>query len=369
MTSPRPVVAVLFGGRSSEHSISCLSAASVLAAIDRNDYDVVAVAIARDGRMFVHSGDPASLAKVGDQLPEVTATGQQVLLSTDPTIRGFVAVDGSALPEALQRVDVVFPVLHGPYGEDGTIQGALEFANLPCVGSGVFASAAAMDKAHMKAMFVAHGLPVGPYEVVSAQQWSTDAEAAMSRIDDLGYPVFVKPSRAGSSIGITKVKSRAELADAIRSAQQHDPKVIIEAALHNMREIECGVLVDAYGIARTSVPAEIVVTGDHEFYDFEAKYLEDSAVLEVPAKLTAEVTARVQAAAVDAFTALECEGFARCDFFVLNSGEVIVNEVNTLPGFTSISMFPRMWQASGMTYPEIVAALLHDALRRGCGLR
>ncbi len=369
MTSTRPVVAVLFGGRSSEHSISCLSAASVLAAIDRDVYEVVAVAIARDGRMFIHSGNPAELATIDGVLPEVHAVGQQVLLTTDPTIRGFVSVDGAALPSAFQRVDVVFPVLHGPYGEDGTIQGALEFANLPCVGSGVFASSAAMDKAHMKAMFVAHGLPVGPFEVVTAQQWSTDKAHVLQRIDSLSYPVFVKPARAGSSIGITKVNSRESLEAAIGEAQTHDPKVIVEAAVGNMREIECGVLVDEAGVPRTSVPAEIIVTGDHEFYDFDAKYLEDSAVLDVPATLDEQTTTRIQQAAVAAFTALECEGFARCDFFVLADGQVIINEVNTLPGFTSISMFPRMWQASGMTYPEIVAALLRDALRRGCGLR
>lgn len=369
VTSSRPVVAVLFGGRSSEHSISCLSAASVLAAIDQADYEVIAIAIARDGRMFVHSGNPASLAKVGDALPEVAAEGRQVLLSTDPTIRGFVSVDGHQLPPQFQSVDVVFPVLHGPYGEDGTIQGALEFANLPCVGSGVFASAAAMDKAHMKAMFVAHGLPVGAFEVISHAQWQSNPEHCIARIDALGYPVFVKPSRAGSSIGISKVHSRDAVAQAIESAQLHDPKVIVEAAVSGMREIECGVLVADSGVPRASVPAEIIVTGAHEFYDFEAKYLEDSAQLQVPADLDAATTARVQTTAIAAFEALECEGFARCDFFVRDNGEVILNEVNTLPGFTSISMFPRMWQATGLTYPEIVATLIRDALRRGCGLR
>ncbi|MEN9711564.1 MAG: hypothetical protein RL441_1556 [Actinomycetota bacterium] len=369
MTSARPVVAVLFGGRSSEHSISCLSAASVLAAIDSAAYEVIAVAISRDGRMFVHSGNPADLAKVGDRLPEVQATGQQVLLSTDPTIRGFVSVDGSTLSAAFTSVDVVFPVLHGPYGEDGTIQGALEFASLPCVGSGVFASAAAMDKAHMKSMFVAHKLPVGPFEVISMAQWKRDANQCLDRIDAMGYPVFVKPSRAGSSIGITKVKSRADLTAAIEAAQAHDPKVIVEASIDGMREIECGVLVDADGIARASLPAEIIVTGAHEFYDFDAKYLEDSAQLVVPAELDSVTTSRVQAAAIAAFESLDCEGFARCDFFVLANGGVIINEVNTLPGFTSISMFPRMWQATGLSYPEIVATLIQDALRRGCGLR
>jgi D-alanine-D-alanine ligase len=226
-----------------------------------------------------------------------------------------------------------------------------------------------MDKAHMKSMFVAHGLPVGPFEVISDAQWQRDASTCIDRVASLGFPVFVKPSRAGSSIGITKVKSRGELRAAIEDARQHDPKVIVEAAVTGMREIECGVLVDDAGIARASLPAEIIVTGDHEFYDFEAKYLEDSAVLQVPADIDAETTKRVQQAAIDAFESLDCEGFARCDFFVLSDGDVIINEVNTLPGFTSISMFPRMWQATGLSYPEIVATLIRDALRRGCGLR
>ena len=255
VTTSRPVVAVLFGGRSSEHSISCLSAASVLAAIDRADYDVVAVAIARDGRMFVHSGDTSLLAKNGDVLPEVLPTGQQVVLSTDPSIRGFVSTDGSQLPSLYQSVDVVFPVLHGPYGEDGTIQGALEFAQLPCVGSGVFASAAAMDKTHMKAMFVAHGLPVGAFEVVTSTQWHQSPDACRERIDALGFPVFVKPARAGSSIGISKVHSGDGVAAAMAAAQAHDPKVIVEAAISGAREIECGVLVDGTGVPRASVPS------------------------------------------------------------------------------------------------------------------
>jgi len=221
----------------------------------------------------------------------------------------------------------------------------------------------------MKSMFVAHGLPVGDYEVITDREWRNDRDDAIARAASLTFPVFVKPCRAGSSIGITKVPDAHGLAHAIEAARQHDPKVIVEAAVSGMREIECGVLVDADGNRRTSVPAEIIVHGEHEFYDFAAKYLEDSAELKVPAVISPAAVANVQAAAVAAFDALACEGFARCDFFLLADDSVIINEVNTLPGFTSISMFPRMWQATGLTYPEIVESLLADAVRRGAGLR
>jgi D-alanine-D-alanine ligase len=368
MSSSKFTVAVVFGGRSSEHSISCISAASVLSAIDREAFEVVAVGITRTGQWFIHSGNPDSLRVAEGNLPEIAAEGRQVLLSTDPNIRGFIAVDGLPLPEAFTSVDVVFPVLHGPFGEDGTIQGALEFAGLPCVGSGVFASAAAMDKAHMKAMLTSHAIPVGPYVVVTDREWNSSAEQCIDRIAKLNFPVFVKPARAGSSIGITKVSTRAEVAAAVEVARQHDPKVIVEAGFEGMREIECGVLVDPQGNPQTSVPAEIIVHG-HDFYDFEAKYLEDSAELKVPAQLDEATVQKVKSLAIDAFNALDCEGFARCDFFVMPDGSVIINEVNTLPGFTPISMFPRMWQVTGMSYPAIVDALLRDGLRRGSGLR
>jgi D-alanine-D-alanine ligase len=362
------VVAILFGGRSSEHAISCVSAAGVLSAIDRYKYDVIAVGITKAGAWYAFDGEPDSLRIHDGVLPEVKATGTQVRMSLDPSIRGFVAVDGSELPQAFRQVDVVFPVMHGPYGEDGTIQGALEFADVACVGSGVFASAAAMDKAHMKAMFAANRLPIGPFEVITNTQWINAKDESLARIAKLGLPVFVKPTRAGSSLGVIKVKSADALAAAIDEARTHDPKVIVEAAIENAREIECGVLVRD-GIPQTSVTAEIIVHGQHEFYDFEAKYLEDSADLVVPADLPKDVESEVQALAIKAFEALDCEGFARCDFFVRENGEVILNEVNTLPGFTPISMFPRMWQASGLSYAEIIDTLIVDALRHGTGLR
>ena len=323
--------------------------------INREKYEPVPIRIEKDGAWSFPRQEPAA-SNVAEAIAQARAAQRDASTTMDPAL-GALALD------------VVFPVLHGPYGEDGTIQGALEFAQLPCVGSGVFASAAAMDKTHMKAMFVAHGLPVGAFEVVTSTQWHQSPDACRERIDALGYPVFVKPARAGSSIGISKVHSREGIAAAMAAAQAHDPKVIVEAAISGAREIECGVLVDGSGVPRASVPAEIIVTGAHEFYDFEAKYLEDSAELQVPAQIDEATTAQVQAVAIAAFEALECEGFARCDFFVRENGEVIMNEVNTLPGFTSISMFPRMWQASGMIYADIVATLIRDALRRGCGLR
>jgi D-alanine-D-alanine ligase len=220
----------------------------------------------------------------------------------------------------------------------------------------------------MKAMLSAHQLPIGDFVVISDALWRTDKAAALESAASMGFPVFVKPTRAGSSLGVVKVKAASELEAAITQARLHDPKVIVEAAISGMREVECGVLVRD-GIAQASVPAEIIVSGNHEFYDFEAKYLEDSAELRVPADLPADVVGDVQKLAIDAFNALDCEGFARCDFFVLQNGEVIVNEVNTLPGFTPISMFPRMWQATGLSYPEIIDALIVDAMRRGTGLR
>lgn len=366
MSNQKPVVAIVFGGTSGEHSISCLSAASVLKALDHQKYEVIAVGITKQGEWYVHSADASSIA--GETLPVVKAEGVRVVLSSDLTIRGFVAVDGSKLPEKYQKVDVIFPVLHGPGGEDGTIQGAIELAGIACVGSGVFASAASMDKQHMKALFDVYGLPNSKSVTVGLREWQTNKSKAIDAISELGFPLFIKPARAGSSLGVAKVSSKDGIEAAVVEAQKHDPKIIAEEAIGDMREIECGVLV-VDGVAKTSVPAEIVVKGNHDFYDFEAKYLDDSADLIVPAEIPTEVLLEVQKKAVQAFNALGCEGFARCDFFVKSNGQVLINEINTLPGFTSISMFPRMWQATGLTYPEIVDVLISDALRRGAGLR
>jgi len=361
-------VAVVFGGRSSEHAISCISAGSVLAALDRDRYEVVPIGITPEGRWVVERDEPERLRITDGQLPEVDPSGVHVLLPGDPTHRGLVVREGAQAAEALADVDVVFPVLHGPWGEDGTIQGLLELAGIPYVGSGVFASAAAMDKGHMKAVLAAAGLEVGPYELITARQWQDDPAAVLDRLGSLAMPVFVKPARAGSSVGITRVTDPSRLAGAIDAARAHDPRVIVEQGFLGIREIECGVL-DGPAGPQASACAEIVVREGHDFYDFDAKYLDDAVDLIVPADLPEGVEADVRAGAVAAFEALTCEGLARVDFFVTADGRAVVNEVNTMPGFTSISMFPRMWQASGMTYPQLVDRLVSDALRRGTGLR
>ncbi len=296
-------------------------------------------------------------------------SGQDVALSADPGRPGLRVSAAGDVPDVLREVDVVFPVLHGPWGEDGTLQGLLELAGIPYVGSGVFASAAAMDKGHMKALFGAAGLAQARYEVLDDRSWRRHRAAALARVRELGRPVFVKPARAGSSVGITRVGASHDLEEAVELARGHDRRVVVEAAVSDAREIEVGVLTDEHGAPMVSVCAEIIVRGGHEFYDFEAKYLEDAADLAVPAELSAEAVEAVQQVAVRAFEALGCEGLARCDVFLRADGEVLVNEVNTMPGFTPISMFPRVWQASGMPYPRLVDHLLQDALRRGTGLR
>ncbi|HET7899697.1 MAG TPA: D-alanine--D-alanine ligase family protein [Candidatus Nanopelagicales bacterium] len=362
-------VAVVFGGRSSEHAISCVSAGSVLRALDRERYDVVPVGVTPDGRWVLEADEPDRLAITDGKLPEVDAGGTSIVLAADPTRPDLEVHEANQVPESLGTVDVVFPVLHGPFGEDGTIQGLLEMAGVPYVGSGVLASAVAMDKGAMKTVFAQAGLEQAPYVVITDRDWRRRRDESLARVAELGLPVFVKPARAGSSLGITKVRSAAAIVAAIEEARRHDPRVVVEASVEGAREVECGVLVDADGEPRASVCAEIVVHGEHEFYDFEAKYLDDAADLVVPADLAPEVAARVQELAVLAFDALGCEGLARCDFFVLPDGRVLVNEVNTMPGFTSISMFPRVWAESGVDYPALVDRLVADALRRGTGLR
>lgn len=357
--SPRTRIAVVYGGRSSEHSISCISAGAIRRALDPNRYDVVPIGITRDGGWYLQRTDPAELRIIDGVLPEVSAGAEPVTFHSDPT----------RLDELIGRIDVVFPVLHGPYGEDGTVQGLFELAGIPYVGSGVLSSAVAMDKGYMKALFASAGLGVGPYAVITDHQWRTDQAGCRARIAELGFPIFVKPARAGSSQGITKVHDISELDAAIAEAREHDPRLVIEAGIENVREIECAVMVDADGIPRASRCAEIIVRSGHEFYDFAAKYLEDAADLVVPAEIPADVEARMRELAIVAFESLGCEGLARVDFFLLPDGSVVVNEVNTMPGFTPISMFPRMWQESGIGYEQLVDALVADALRRGTGLR
>lgn len=359
-------VAVVFGGRSTEHSISCISAGSVLRAIDRDRFDVVPIGIAPDGRWVLQADDPDRLAITDGNLPVVADDGAPVRLAAGD---GLVVTEPGQVPRALGEVDVVFPVLHGPWGEDGTIQGLLELAGVPYVGSGVFASAAAMDKGWMKRLFQVAGLGVSPYVVVPGRDWEADRDAVLRAVGALGLPVFVKPARAGSSLGITRVTDPAELVPAIDAARVHDPRVIVEAAVVGAREIECGVLVDSAGEPRASRCAEIRVKGAHEFYSFAAKYLDDDVDLVVPADLPEAVESHVREVALAAFAALGCEGLARVDVFVKPDGQVLVNEVNTMPGFTPISMYPRMWEASGVAYQDLISALIDDAVRRGTGLR
>jgi D-alanine-D-alanine ligase len=361
-------IAVVFGGRSAEHAISCVSAGSVIGALDPDRYEIVRVGITRDGGWVLADPDQR-LAIEGGALPQVTG-GTAVSLVGDPAARGLAVLDpGAAIGPALTGVDVVFPVLHGAYGEDGTIQGLLEMAGLPYVGSGVFASAASMDKEFTKKLLAAAGLPQGDHVVLRDPTGAVCAdpdlldEAARER---LGLPVFVKPSRAGSSIGITKVTDWAQFPEAVATAAAVDPKVVVEASVPG-REIECGVLggVDG-GLPAASLPAEIRLRPGVDWYDFSAKYLDDSVDFDVPADLTPEQTAAVQEASLRAYQAMDCRGLARVDFFLGTgpdgSDRLVINEVNTMPGFTPISMFPRMWAASGVSYPELVDRLVTSAL-------
>ena len=359
-------VAVVFGGRSAEHAISCVSAGSVIGALDPERYEVVPVGIASDGRWVLADGDQR-MAITDGSLPAVTG-GTAVSLVGDPEGRGFAVLEpGAAVGRALTEVDVVFPVLHGTFGEDGTIQGLLEMAGLPYVGSGVFASAASMDKEFTKKLLAAAGLPQGDHVVLRDADGAVCADPGMlseAERDRLGLPVFVKPARAGSSIGITKVTDWAQFPAAVAAEAAVDPKVIIEAAVPG-REIECGVLAGPDGPA-ASLPAEIKLRPGTDWYDFSAKYLDDAVDFDVPADLTPEQTAAVQDAARRAYLALDCRGLARVDFFLGTAPDgsdlLVINEVNTMPGFTPISMFPRMWAASGVTYPELVDRLVASAV-------
>ncbi|MFD4832780.1 D-alanine--D-alanine ligase family protein [Streptomyces uncialis] len=370
----KPRVAVVFGGRSSEHGISVVTAGAVMRAIDRTKYDVLPIGITQDGRWALTADEPDRMAITDRQVPNVDQLAESsegsVVLPVDPNDREVVYTEPGAVPKALGDVDVVFPVLHGPYGEDGTLQGLLELSGTPYVGSGVLASAVGQDKDYMKRVFQSFGLPVGPYLVVRPREWEQDETGARERIAHFaaehGWPLFIKPARAGSSMGITKAGSFEELDEAIEEARRHDPKFLVESLLRG-REIECGVLEFEDG-PRASVPAEIPPVQAHDFYDFEAKYI-DSAAGIIPAPLTPEQTAEIQRLAVAAFEAASCEGLVRADFFLTEDGTFVINEINTMPGFTPISMYPRMWEASGVPYPELVDRLVQAALRRSTGLR
>ena len=369
-SSFRTRIAVVFGGRSGEHSISCATAASVLRALDRERYDVLPVGITRAGRWVLVADDPGPLEIRDGRLPEVPDTGQQVIVPLGGVDHDWQSVDAQGRVTPLGEIDVVLPLLHGPFGEDGTIQGLLELADLRYVGCGVLASAAMMDKHLMKLVFAAAGLAVGPYTVITDLEWRRDRAAALDAAQSLQFPVFVKPARAGSSVGVHKVDRPEELEVAIDKARDHDPKVLVEQGIVG-REIECGVLQGrGTGQPRVSECGEIVVVGGHEFYNFEAKYLdEDSVRITAPADLPRSVSDEVREIAAVAFEAAGCEGLARVDCFVSEDGSVLINEINTMPGFTPFSMYPQAWAASGLSYPELVDELVALALARPLGLR
>ncbi|WP_156688729.1 D-alanine--D-alanine ligase family protein [Mycobacterium sp. Marseille-P9652] len=366
--SSRVRVAVVFGGRSNEHAISCVSAGSILRNLDPGRFDVTAIGITPQGSWVLTDGDPDALAITDRQLPGVTAdSGTELALPADPVRSGQLVSLQPGAGEVLASVDVVFPVLHGPYGEDGTLQGLLELAGVPYVGAGVLASAAGMDKEFTKKLLAAEGLPVGAHAVLRPNRPALHPEER----ERLGLPVFVKPARGGSSIGVSRVTSWDELPAAVAEARRHDPKVIVEAAI-NGRELECGVLEMPDGSVEASTVGEIRVVGvrgrEDSFYDFATKYLDDVAELDVPAKVDDEIADAVRQLAIRAFRAIDCQGLARVDFFLTEEGPVI-NEINTMPGFTTISMFPRMWAASGVDYPTLLATMVETALARGVGLR
>jgi D-alanine-D-alanine ligase len=362
-------VGVIYGGRSGEHEVSIASAASVFANLDPSRYDAVAIRIEKDGRWTLPARPPILLS-AGDVLRAresgPAAAEPEAHVMARPGGDTLITIDRSAAPQAAVTglaLDVVFPVLHGPYGEDGAVQGLLELANVPYVGAGVLASAVGMDKAAMKLVFAAKGLPLCDYEVVLKRDWQRDERAVMQRVvGKLGFPVFVKPANLGSSVGISKAKHAAELRAAMHLAAEYDRKVVVEAAVPDAREIECAVL--GNDEPEASVPGEIIPS--REFYDYEAKYVDgDASKLLIPAPLSEAQTAEVRSLAIVAFTALDCAGMARVDFLLSRStGMLYVNELNTIPGFTTISMFSKMWEASGVAYPQLIDRLIALAVER-----
>ena len=353
-------IVVLFGGRSAEHEVSVVSARSVLDALDPNRYEPLAIGVTKDGRWHLLEGGPRALAagSAADALPAVSeGSGPEVALDQEPGSRSLVAVDG-----ARTEIDVVFPVMHGPYGEDGSIQGFLEMAGVPYVGSGVLGSAVGMDKAVQKVLFRAAGIPVVDHDVVHEREWEEDPEGVEARAEHLGYPLFCKPAALGSSVGVVKADRPEDLRPALEEAFRYGRKAVLERAVEGAREVEVAVLGNDDPVA--SVAGEIVPRG-HDFYDYAAKYLDEhGAELLVPAPLDEAAHAEVRRLAVAAFRAADCSGMARVDFFVRPTGEVLLNEINTIPGFTHISMYPKLWEASGVPYPELIDRLVELAIER-----
>jgi D-alanine-D-alanine ligase len=344
-------VGVLFGGRSGEHEVSLVSAASIIRGLDPQKYEAVPIGISKEGHWLIGEG-------AQKMLPDVLRTGQRVVMSADPTESALMPLDGS--PRG-QKLDVVFPVIHGTFGEDGTMQGLLELAGLPFVGAGVLGSAIGMDKDVAKKLMQVAGIPVVPWIAVQRADWERDPKAIRRAVEKkFKYPVFVKPATLGSSVGMTKVHSRAELGPALDLAAEFAMKIMIERAV-SAREIEVSVL--GNHDPRASIPGEIVP--HREFYDYAAKYLEEGTQLLIPAKLKKSEIKKVQAMAVTAFRALELSGMARVDFFIeKRGGKIFLNEVNTIPGFTSISMYPKLWEANGIPFRELITNLIDLALEQ-----
>ncbi len=360
-------VAVIFGGRSGEHEVSLMSARNILQSLDPDRFEVIPVGITREGQWLL-TGDPMKSLQVGI----TQAGGTPVALLTDPSRRerGLIQVGEAAGGPTGDGIDVVFPVLHGPMGEDGTIQGLLELANLPYVGSGVLGSALGMDKVAMKTAFIQAGIPTARHRLVLRREWDrvrsgrTAGEPLETLLQSLeaefGYPCFVKPANLGSSVGVSKAHDRAELVEALDLAAHYDRRLLVEEFI-DAREVECSVLGNEDPVA--SVPGEVVPC--NEFYDYKAKYIDDASDLVIPAPLGEELTREIQRLAVSAFVALDCAGMARVDFFVQRgTNRPLVNEVNTIPGFTSISMYPKLWEATGLSQRELVTRLIELALER-----
>jgi D-alanine-D-alanine ligase len=352
-------VGVIFGGQSGEHEVSLVSAQGIMKAMDEERYEIIPIGITKEGR-WLTSGEPMKLLQSGG--PGVSAQ----VAEAGPETRELVPRSRRDLVPGTRetgfpQVDVVFPVLHGPYGEDGTVQGLLELADIPYVGAGVLGSALGMDKIAMKGVFKSYGLPVVEHVALKRKDWEQDPEAVMELIEkELGYPCFVKPANLGSSVGISKVHQRSELAPALALAARYDRRVLAERAV-NAREIEVSVLGNDEPIA--SLPGEIIPS--REFYDYIAKYVDDRSELIIPADLPPELTRRIQELAVAAFLAVDCAGMARVDFFLdKDTGELYVGELNTIPGFTPISMYPKLWAASGISYSELIDRLIALALER-----
>lgn len=363
-------VGVIYGGRSGEHEVSIASAAAVVQNLDKERYEAIPIRIEKDGRWLIADRLPSSSSAaevIGERKSPVgqrlARGGREAHLLAHPGDEQILTIERGATPSITGLgLDVVFPVLHGPYGEDGTVQGLLELANIPYVGAGVLASAVGMDKAVSKLVFIAKGLPVSKYLVVLRKNWNDKPDrVAAAVLAELGYPVFVKPANLGSSVGISKVKSQADLKKAIDTAGEFDRKIVIEAAVPNAREIEVAVLGNDQ--PQASVPGEVIPS--REFYDYEAKYLDDDSRIIIPAELPRAVTADVQRLAIEVFLALDCAGMARVDFLMDGrSGKLYVNEINTIPGFTTISMYSKMWAASGMQYPALLDRLITLARER-----